>query len=134
LRKFHLFYDKSVQQDRNRLTLIIANTLKLLNLSDVDNSNFIAYGFALSDAHQRQTFYLQLHRLWMRVHDTLQLYQAEHSTQQMVTTHVKILVNFVIAFIDVSKWRLMNGEYESNQRYTSTIKAVKKNHPSFLRK
>ena len=143
IKKFNLYYNSSMEQDRNRLTIIIANTLKLLNLNDPKNNNYISYGFSYCDINKKQLFYIQMSRLWQNVNKTLNYYHERYddesttkSLKKTMTTHIKILVNFLISFMDFTKWRIMNGEYDEkeDEEYKSIIKLIKKNHPSFIKK
>ena len=141
IRKFNLYYQYEYEQDRNRLTIILANSLKLINMTDAKNNNYIAFGFAYCDINKKQSFYILMHKLWLNVNKTLNYYHTVYlnestpkSQKKTITTHIKILVNFLIAFIDFTKWKIMNGEYDAAEDYKSMIKLIKKNHASFTKK
>lgn len=152
LRVFNVYYDLTIALDRNRLTILMANTLKLLALPNGTDCNFLSFGFALSDISEKQLFYRHLHVLWRIITKTLAFYRKQcgddsisKSIRKKWTTHFKLLINFQILFLDTSKWRISrntNGNpngvnapnSSSNSLRNSMVKCTKKYHPSFLKK
>eukprot|EP01084_Bolivina_argentea_P054275 99556_1 len=138
IRKLNLFYDINIQQDRNRLTIIIANTLKLFNMNNSKYNNYIAFGFALNDINKKQNFYSLIYKLWLNINNTFNFHYNKYKNKntnikekKTITTHIKILINFLISFMDISKWKIIQNECD---KYKTMIKLIKKNHSSFIKK
>ena len=92
--------------------------------------------------NKKHAFYGQMNKLWQNVTKTMNNYyykkynleSTAKSVKKTMTTHIKILVNFMISFMDFTKWKIMSGQFDKNEGYKSMIKLIKKNHPSFIKK